>query len=331
MSILIKNLKNEKTSITPIWLMRQAGRHLPEYLEIKKKYKNLLDMFLDTETIVKVTLQPVNRYNLDASIIFSDILIIPYLMGNSISFNEHKKGPQVNFNLIERANFKKADPIYNAIKIVKERNEKPLIGFSGGVWTTIYYCLFNTEIRKKMNNKIINENEKKINELIPLFTETIINHAINQVNSGVDIFQIFESWSGLLNEEQFNMWCLKPAQDIISALQEYKVYTIGFPREASLKNYIKYSNIKNLNCISLDTKFDLKNLTYLNQKICFQGNLDPQALLKGNEDLYKKVNDILLAFQNYPHIFNLGHGVLPETPTENVQQLVNQLREKEIN
>ena len=141
MSILIKNLKNEKTSITPIWLMRQAGRHLPEYLEIKKKYKNLLDMFLDTETIVKVTLQPVNRYNLDASIIFSDILIIPYLMGNSISFNEYKKGPQVNFDLIERANFKKADPIYNAIKIVKERNEKPDLGNMQEKWDERQYII----------------------------------------------------------------------------------------------------------------------------------------------------------------------------------------------
>ena len=326
MSIILRNLDKEKTYKTPVWLMRQAGRHLPEYLKIKESHKNLLSMFLDTETIVEVTLQPVNRYDLDASIIFSDILIIPYLMGSPISFSENKSGPLVNFKSFNNIDFSRAQTIYNAIKIVKEKNKKPLIGFAGGVWTTIYYCLFNTEERKKIDSKIIKKHEGKINQLIPLFTETIINHAINQINSGIDIFQIFESWSGLLNEEQFNKWCLEPTKEIFSSLEEYKISTIGFPRKASLENYIEYSYIKNLNCLSLDTNFDLKNLNLLNQNICFQGNLDPKILVQGGEKLNKEVDDILLAFQNYPHIFNLGHGVLPKTPTENVEQLINQIR-----
>ncbi len=325
MSILLDNLKKNKTNKTPIWLMRQAGRHLPEYLEIKKKHKNLLSMFLDTETIVEVTLQPVKRYDLDASIIFSDILIVPYLMGSQISFGE-SNGPLVDFKKLSKTDIKKAEPIYNAIKKIKDISNQPLIGFSGGVWSTIYYCLFDSETRKDFDKKLIIQKEKEINGLIPIFTDIIITHATNQIKSGIDAFQLFESWSGLLNDEQFEAWCLEPANKIFSALKELGSYNIGFPREASLKNYIQYSNIKSLDCISLDTQFNIDNLDLLNQALCFQGNLNPETLLVGKERLDNEVDDILLAFNNKPHIFNLGHGVLPETPTENVRQLINKIR-----
>ena len=142
MSILLDNLKGNKTKRTPVWLMRQAGRHLPEYLKIKKRHKSLLSMFLDTETIVEVTLQPVQRYSLDASILFSYILIIPYLMGSQISFGE-KSGPLVEFDKLSKVDIKKAEPIYNAIKKIRDTSDQPLIGFSGGGWSTIYYCLFD--------------------------------------------------------------------------------------------------------------------------------------------------------------------------------------------
>ena len=159
-----------------------------------------------------------------------------------------------------------------------------------------------------------------------MFTDLIIEHAANQIKSGTNVFQLFESWSGLLNDEQFETWCLDPANKIFSALKELGSYNIGFPREASLMNYIRYSNIKHLDCISLDTKFDLHKLDSLNQNLCFQGNLNPETLLIGGDNLNKEVENILLAFKNKPHIFNLGHGVLPKTPIDNVKQLINKIR-----
>ena len=325
MSILLDNLKGNKTKRTPVWLMRQAGRHLPEYLEIKKRHKNLLSMFLDTETIVEVTLQPVQRYSLDASILFSDILIIPYLMGSQISFGENS-GPLVEFDKSSKVDIKKAGPIYNAIKKIRDTSDQPLIGFSGGVWSTIYYCLFDRETRRSFDKKAITQKEKEINNLVPMFTDLIIEHAANQIKSGTNVFQLFESWSGLLNDEQFETWCLEPANKIFSALKELGSYNIGFPREASLMNYIRYSNIKHLDCISLDTQFDLHKLDSLNQNLCFQGNLSPETLLMGGDNLNKEAENILLAFKNKPHIFNLGHGVLPKTPIDNVKQLINKIR-----
>jgi uroporphyrinogen decarboxylase len=327
MSILIKSLKKEKTTKTPIWLMRQAGRHLPEYLKLKRNYSNLMEMFLDQKAIVEASLQPVEKYNLDATILFSDILIVPYILGGQISFGEKESGPLVNIKFQENnINFSKVKPIYDAIKNIKEKNQKPLIGFCGGVWSTLYYCLFNTSERKKINKNTIKEKTKKIKEMIPRFTDTTIEHSLNQIRAGIDVFQIFESWSGLLNDEQFEEWCMEPARKIFAEIKSNNTHTIGFPRGATLQNYVKYSNIKNLDCLSLDTNFDLKNLGQLNQNTCFQGNLDPQTLLKGKEELIKSTRRNLAEFKKYPHIFNLGHGVLPETPTTNVKKLIKEIR-----
>ena len=327
MSNLIKSLKKEKTKETPIWLMRQAGRHLPEYLKLKRNYNNLMEMFLDRKAIVKASLQPVKKYNLDATILFSDILIIPYILGGKISFGEKEGGPLVKINFqANNINFSKVDPIYDAIKNIKDKNQIPLIGFCGGVWSTLYYCLFNANERKKINTKIIKEKSKKIKDLLPWFIDTTIEHSLNQTRAGIDAFQIFESWSGLLNDEQFEEWCMEPARKIFTEIKSNNTHTIGFPRGATLQNYIKYSNIKNLDCLSLDTNFDLKNLDQLNQNLCFQGNLDPQTLFQGGEGLIKSTRRILNEFKKYPHIFNLGHGVLPETPTTNVKKLIKEIR-----
>ena len=160
MSILLDNLKGNKTKRTPVWLMRQAGRHLPEYLEIKKRHKNLLSMFLDTETIVEVTLQPVQRYSLDASILFSDILIIPYLMGSQISFGENS-GPLVEFDKSSKVDIKKAGPIYNAIKKIRDTSDQPLIGFSGGVWSTIIIVCLIVKQEEVLIKKQLHKKKKK--------------------------------------------------------------------------------------------------------------------------------------------------------------------------
>ena len=318
--------KNKK----PVWLMRQAGRHLPEYRELRKKSSDLMKMFLNDDIISQVTLQPIERYEMDAAILFSDILMIPYSLGSSLSFQEGGIGPVVK--LVKLDNELKQDlnllkPVFNGItKIKKETQDKiPLIGFVGGVWTTIYFSIFNKNERNDINQKLIINKKEEIRKLIDIFTEATTKYALEQINLGVDAFQIFESASGVLTEEQFDTWCLKPTQRILDSINN-RVPVIGFPRGASLNSYIKYSNLENISAISLDEKFSLKNLRLLNQKITYQGNLNPELLLGDKETLVKKTKEILLAFEDYPHIFNLGHGVLPTTPVENVNLMIETIR-----
>ena len=321
---------NGNKNVKPIWLMRQAGRHLPEYRKLREKSRSLMDMFLNDEVIGQVTLHPVDRYGVDAAILFSDILMIPYSLGSNLSFQEGGIGPVVKFVKLDR-NLKQdlnlLKPVFNGItKIKKETENKiPLIGFIGGVWTTIYFSIFNKDQRNNINQDLIVSKEHEIQNLIEVFTSASINYALEQINLGVNAFQIFESAAGVLTDEQIETWCLKPTQQILSAINN-KVPVISFPRGASLNSCIKFSNLKKLSAISLDEKFSLDNIGRLNQNIAFQGNLDPKILLKDKETTLSKTEDILLAFRNYPHIFNLGHGVLPTTPVENVEAMINKIR-----
>ena len=326
---LLETLNGNKIR-KPVWLMRQAGRHLPEYRELRERSGDLMEMFLNDDIIYKVTLQPVERYGMDAAILFSDILMVPYSLGSSLSFEEGGIGPVVKLVKLDnklRQDLNLLKPVFNGItKIKKEtQNKIPLIGFVGGVWTTIYFSIFNKNERNDINQRLIINKKEEIEKLVDIFTEATTKYALEQINLGVDAFQIFESASGVLTEEQFETWCLKPSQRILNSIDN-KVPVIGFPRGASLKSYIKYSNLENISAISLDEKFLLKNLSLLNQKITYQGNLNPKLLLGNQEDLVKKTKEILLAFEDYPHIFNLGHGVLPTTPVENVNLLIETIR-----
>ena len=326
MSIFKETLNQNQTTPTPIWLMRQAGRHLPEYRKIRSNYPNLMDMFLNPEDITRITLQPVKRYGLDAAIIFSDILMVPHTLQAAVVFNEGGGGPVVDIDFNKKQKIEKAKPVFDAIKKIKEKSETSLIGFAGGPWTTIFYCLFNAEQRKKNIQKLINSNENRIDKLIEKFTDAIANYAIQQIDSGIDAFQLFESWAGVLNDEQFDKWCIQPTTAIFKEIKSKKTPTIGFAREASVNNQIKYSNIKNINCISLDYNFPLDQIKNLNQKISYQGNLHPGTLYKGGKRQVQETEKILKTFRSKPHIFNLGHGVLPGTPIQHVEQLIKQVR-----
>ena len=326
MSIFKDTLKQKQTTSTPLWLMRQAGRHLPEYRKLRSGYPNLMDMFLNSKEITKVTLQPVDRYSLDAAIIFSDILMVPYTLQASIVFNEGGRGPVVDIDFSEEQKIERAEPVFNAIEKVKEKSTIPLIGFAGGPWTTIFYCLFNSDQRKKNTQTLIERNESKIDQLIEKFTDATINYALSQIESGIDAFQLFESWAGILNEEQFDKWCIEPTTKIFKEIDNIKIPTIGFPRAASVPNQIKYSNINNISCISLDYNFPLDQVISLNQKISYQGNLHPEILYKGGTEQFQAVEKILHAFKSKPHVFNLGHGVLPETPIKHIEELIKQVR-----
>tara|TARA_B100001027_G_scaffold187249_1_gene139940 strand:- start:143 stop:1126 length:984 start_codon:yes stop_codon:yes gene_type:complete len=327
MSIFIETLKGNKTR-TPIWLMRQAGRHLPEYIKIRQKHKELMEMFLDSEVITEISLQPVKRYGLDACIVFSDILMIPYASGCDVSFKEGV-GPQVKFNEKFKFESHKLDPVTKGIEKIKKISDTPLIGFVGGPWTTLLYCLFDKEERSQMNKALVNKNEKRIDNHIDVLVDIISDYAMQQVNAGIDAFQIFESAAEDLEDEYFDRWCLSPTQKIVTSIKsKTDIPIIGFPRKTSKEGYKKYSNIDKLDCISLDYDFDLDCINELNSNIVFQGNLNPAALLAENNILQDEVNKILIAFKDRAHIFNLGHGVLPNTSIKKVEELVNTIRGK---
>ena len=327
-SIFIDTLKGQKTNQTPVWLMRQAGRHLPEYINIRKQFKNLMDMFLDPPTILEVSMQPVKRYDMDACIVFSDILIAPYAAGSNVKFVEGQ-GPIIEFNENINYNYEKTSALASGIKKIKENTNTPLIGFAGGVWTTLFYCLYEKDERQKLESKDISKKTSQIDSLIEQMTLAIIQHAEMQIDCGIDAFQIFESAAEHLNDEQFKKWCIQPTKKIIESIKKIKdIPIIGFPRNTNLACYKKYSNIDKLDCITLDYNFPLDKINELNDKIVFQGNLDPKHLLKDSQNLNQKIEEILFAFRERPHIFNLGHGVLPATSIEKVEQMLLQIRSK---
>ena len=219
------------------------------------------------------------------------------------------------------------DPVIKGIENIKKISNVPLIGFVGGPWTTLLYCFFNKEERSQMSKDLINTNEKRIDNHIDDLTDIISNYATQQINAGIDAFQIFESAAEKLEDEYFDRWCLEPTKKIIRSIKnKTDMPIIGFPRKTSKEGYKKYSNIDKLDCISLDYDFNLDHINELSSKVAFQGNLNPAALLLENNILQDEVDKILIAFKDRAHIFNLGHGVLPNTSIKKVEELVKTIR-----
>ena len=291
MSPLQKCIFNKDKSIKPIWLMRQAGRYLPEFRKIRQKNKNFVSLCLDKKLVPKITLQPIKRFNFDAAIIFSDILMVPYGLGQKLKFTTGY-GPELgdfNKDLIFKNNkndFKnKLNPIYESIKITSNNNllkNKDLIGFIGAPWTLLVYI-------------------------------------INQVKSGATIIQIFDSWAGLLEEKDLEKYVYQPTKEIVEFTKKLNIPTICFPR--NIKDYKKYVSIVNPDVISIDFNVNpskiIKDIT-----IPIQGGLDPKLLLGDKDILKKNVKKYKDIFKDHPYIFNLGHGVLPETNPDMVKYLI---------
>ena len=335
--ISVKNIFNNVKF--PIWIMRQAGRYLPEYLEVRSKTPKFLDLCYNPDLLAKVTMQPIERFDLDAAIIFSDILVILDALKIKVSF-EKNHGPIVEkvkkfteikkFNQIDFENH--LSPIYEGIK--KTRNllpkNKPLIGFVGAPWTVATY-LIEGEATKTFNlsKDFAYNNEKEFQKIIDLLTEISIIHLKNQIESGVQIVQIFDSWSGVLNEENFNKWVIKPSKIIVENIKKSFPNTAitGFPKGSGIfyKDYIKETKV---DIIGLDSNLPL---TWIRENIpktiITQGMLDPIYLLeKDKGKLKEQILKILYTFDNHNHIFNLGHGILPQTPIENVTILIETIR-----
>lgn len=324
----------------PIWLMRQAGRYLPEYRELRKSKKNFLEMCYDYNLASEITLQPIKRFNFDAAIIFSDILVIPDAMGINVKFEENH-GPILekidNINslkeALKRKNSKNLEEVYKAINITRDNLPKntALIGFAGAAWTIAAYIVEGKLSKDLSKIKSIYYNDPKfIKALIDELINSISEHLINQIEAGAEIIQIFDSWAGTVTDEDYEELVIKPTQKIIKQVRKKysNIPIICFPRMSGI-NYQKFCDMVDCNVISVDQFVSLNWVKKINNNKIIQGNLDPIVLLSQSQELIKKKVDIILnEMKENNFIFNLGHGVVPETPIENVEFLVNYIRSK---
>ena len=327
MKPLNKVITNKDTSFNPIWIMRQAGRYLPEFREIRKKNPDFINLCLNDSLSAEITLQPLRRFDIDAAIIFSDILMLPYGLGQNVKF-EKNFGPKLEeLDLNDVAKIDEIDfvekiyPVYKAIKkvssdpIVKNKNT---IGFVGAPWTLLVYMI-NLKSPKKDLNENFFKDEFLINRILLIIEKFLKVHIKNQIDNGANIIQIFDSWAGLLEEKDLPNYIYTPTLNLVEYVKSLNIPVICFPRE--IKNYKEFCEIVKPDAISIDYNVDPKRILK-DIKIPIQGGLDPKVLLTDYENLKKETSRYLEIFKDHPYIFNLGHGILPETDPEMVENLI---------
>ena len=324
---------NKNSSFVPVWFMRQAGRYLPEFRKIREKNQNFIKLCLNSNLAADITLQPINRFNLDAAIIFSDILMIPYGLNQNVEFQKGF-GPKLgNLNLEEimSVNSKKftdkLKPVYEAINIVKGKiKDSELIGFVGAPWTLLVYMLHKQYPKKDFNINEINKNKSIIEKLLKKIEETTCLHAEKQIEAGASVIQIFDSWAGLLPKRELKSYCYIPTLKVVEHIKKLKVPTICFPKGIK-ENYLDFCSVVKPDCISIDYEIDPNWIKEKINGIAVQGGMDPKVLLTEKENVKANVKKYVKTFSNHPYIFNLGHGVLPETKPEMIEYVIKVLRE----
>ncbi len=332
MSPIDEVIKNKKTNVNPIWIMRQAGRYLPEFREIRKANPDFIKLCLNEKLSTEITLQPLIRFNLDAAIIFSDILMLPYGLSQKVEF---KKGigpvlGDLNLEniskLTERDFVEKLNPVYKLINSVKNSTitkNKSTIGFVGAPWTLLVYMI-NQESPKLGLKKNFFENKSLIDKTLLIIEKFLKIHIKHQIENGAQIIQIFDSWAGLLNEKDLQNYIYKPTLNLVEYIKSFNIPVICFPR--NIKNYKNYCNIVNPSVICIDYNTDPKEISK-DIEIPVQGGMDPKVLLTDKENLKKEANKYLDIFNDHPYIFNLGHGVLPETDPQMMDYLVKMVKD----
>ncbi len=335
---LLRVLHGEVVSPAPIWLMRQAGRYLPEYRAIRAKAGSFLEFCYTPALAAEATLQPVRRFGFDAAILFSDILVVPHALGQSVGF-EPGEGPKLAPIMTEADFAKLTDeidlcrlaPIFETIAHVRSAlpAETALIGFCGAPWTVASYMIAGHGTPDQAPARLLAYRDPALVErIIDRLVEASTSYLLRQIEAGVDAVQIFDSWAGVLPSCELERWCIAPVARIVAAIERHcgNFPVIGFPRGAGswLAGYAAKTKV---NCVSLDTTVSPQWADQdLPRGLPVQGNLDPLALLAGGEALARSVETIQAAFRDRPHIFNLGHGILPQTPIEHVERLVDLVR-----
>lgn len=332
MTPIQETIINKKTNNSPIWLMRQAGRYLPEFREIRKLNPDFINLCLNENLSSEITLQPLKRFDLDAAIIFSDILMIPYGLNQEVKF-EKNLGPRLGsldlekISKIDEIDFiEKLYPVYKSIKRVSEDNlikNKNLIGFVGAPWTLLVYMI-NKHSPKKELVKNFFEDEFLINRILIILEKFLKLHIDQQIKNGATVIQIFDSWAGLLEEKNLPNYVYVPTLNLVDYVKSLNIPVICFPR--GIKNYKNYCDIVKPNAINID--YDVDPVSICKKiKIPVQGGLDPKILLTDKENLKKETLKYLNTFKDHPYIFNLGHGVLPETNPDMVDYLVKTVKD----
>ncbi len=331
MSPIQKCIRTKSTEINPIWLMRQAGRYLPEFRDIRLKNPDFIKLCLNENLSSEITLQPLKRFDFDAAIIFSDILMLPYGLGQEVNFKKNF-GPQLgdinienilkqnNENFVERLS-----PVYKSLKITSQDKllkNKDLIGFVGAPWTLLVYMINKISPKNNLNENFFKDTYL-IKQLLKIINKFLKIHIEQQIKNGATIIQIFDSWAGLLEKKDVEEYIYIPTLELVNHIKLLNTPVICFPR--GIKDYNEFVSIIKPDVINIDYDIDPKKISK-EIDITIQGGLDPKILLTDKENLKKKTHNYLEIFKDKPYIFNLGHGVLPETDPMMVDYLVKYVK-----
>ncbi len=325
-------IKEKRTTTNPIWLMRQAGRYLPEFRKIRAENPNFIELCLNEKLSNEITLQPIRRFDFDAAIIFSDILMVPFGFGQSVKF-EKNFGPRLGeINLDQIINFdekkftEKLKPIYSLISSLRNNkitSNKDVIGFVGAPWTILVYVINKISPKKSLREDFFKD-KSLINKLLVIITKFVKVHINNQIKAGATLIQIFDSWAGLLERDHdIEKFIYNPTQEIVKYTKDLNIPVICFPR--GIKNYKRFCSLVEPDMINIDYDVDPRQMVE-DLSIPIQGGLDPNILLSNKENLKKNVLRYLNIFNDHPYVFNLGHGILPQTQIEMVEQLIHIVR-----
>ena len=334
--VLLKTLRGEITTPPPLWMMRQAGRYLPEYRALRAEKGGFLDLVYDATAAATVTIQPILRYGFDAAILFSDILVIPHALGQNLWF-EQGEGPRLAPRLAE-ARLEQLSavpdrllPIYETVARVRALLplHRGLLGFAGSPWTVATYMINGAGSRDQAEARLFAYlHPERMADLVAAISQLTVTYLRGQIDAGVDAVQLFESWSGNLSPAQFQRWVIEPNRSIVAALRlsHPSVPIIGFPKGAGAK-LLAYVEATQVDAVALDETVD-PSWAHANlpKTLPVQGNLDPLVLRAGGVALDDAIDDIVNAFRGRPHIFNLGHGILPDTPLSHVEQMIQRVR-----
>lgn len=336
---LLAALQGQNGTTRPIWMMRQAGRYLPEYREVREQAGSFLNLCMDAELAAEVTLQPLRRFDFDASIIFADILLIPMALGQHLEFREGE-GPVLEpinsesglQRLSDEGMMEVLDPVFAALRLVAAQlpEKVTLIGFCGAPWTVATYMVAGKGTPdQRPAREAAYRNEPWFPAMIDLITRTSVDYLCKQIEAGAEVVQVFDTWAGILPEDQFERWCITPTREIVSEVKRRHpgVPVIGFPRGAG-PLYARYVAETGIDGVGIDWSVPLDwARSHLQGSVAVQGNLDPIAIATGGDALRNQLRRILEGSDFRNHVFNLGHGILPHTPIEHVEETIAFVRE----
>ena len=331
-------LSGQQQAVPPIWMMRQAGRYLPEYREVRAKAGGFLDLCFSPELAAEVTLQPIRRFGFDAAIIFSDILVVPYALGRDVRF-EVGEGPRLDpldtpekiATLASEADFTRLEPVFEALRRVRSQlaSNTALIGFCGAPWTVATYMVAGQGTPDQAPARLLAyRHPEAFSRIIDALVETSVAYLLKQLEAGAEALQIFDTWAGVLSPREFARWSVEPTRRIVEGVRKVRpdAKIIGFPRGAGtlLPDYVAVTGVS---AVSIDWTAEPNLIRErVQSKVAVQGNLDPLALIAGGAALDQAVDDVLASYAHGRHIFNLGHGILPETPIAHVEQMLARVR-----